>query len=411
MTRLGLLTYIAALGTIASALVACGTGSNPAISGGISSGALRQLGGTYRTIYKFGEYRGGPYGASGQFVAVNGVFYGTTYFGGHGGLGNGTVFSLTPSGQERELYKFRNRASGHNPNDPLIAVDGVLYGTTAGGGGGCLVESGCGTVFAVTRSGQEHTLYHFKGGADGIAPNGGLVWLDGKLYGVTAQGGATNECRRLGCGIVFSVDTSGNERVVYRFRGVRDGAAPSGPLLVLNGKLYGTTSSGGAGGNCDHYCGTLFEVTTAGVESVLHRFRGGGDGSGPGTALIAIDGVLYGTTGNDGAHDWTCCGTVFQATASGAESPIYHFKGPPDAASPGGRLVVRDGLIYGAAGGGEICEGSYSDGGTIFAVSTAGVERVARTFSCKGPQGPTGLTLFERTLYGSASDTIFAFTP
>ena len=392
----------------------CGGSSNSAIPAGVRLAAFRApANDTYRTIYKFGEYRGGPYGASGQFVAIDGVFYGTTSFGGHGVLGNGTVFALTPSGEERQLYKFRNASSGHNPNDGLIAVDGVLYGTTSGGGGGCPQESGCGTVFAVTRSGQERTLYHFKGGTDGIAPSGGLVWLGGKFYGVTSLGGATSECPGYvygtGCGIVFSVDTSGNERVVYRFRGERDGVAPNGPLLALDGKLYGTTGAGGVGGNCDYYCGTLFAVTTSGAETVLHRFAGGNDGSGPGTGLIEIGDVLYGTTGNDGPDDWGCCGTVFKATTSGTESPIYHFKGPPDAASPNGRLVIRDGLIYGTASGGESC--FYFDSGTIFAVSTAGDEHVAYRFSCKSVNGPTGLTLFKQTLYGSASDTIFAFTP
>jgi uncharacterized repeat protein (TIGR03803 family) len=414
MHQFRLLISTVALGAV-PVLAGCNAAPTAAVPARISSSALHQFGGgTYRTIYKFGEYRGGPYGASGQFIAIDGIFYGTTSFGGHGVLGSGTVFSLTPSGAKRELYKFRNAASGHNPNEGLIAVNGALYGTTAGGGGGCPAELGCGTVFEVTRSGQERTLYHFKGGTDGIAPSGGLVWLGGKFYGVTSLGGMTKECSDYlfgtGCGTVFSIDPSGNERIVYRFRGERDGTAPNGPLLVLDGKLYGTTSAGGIGGNCDHYCGTLFEVTTAGAERVIHWFRGGGgDGSGPGSGLIAIDGVLYGTTGNAGPSNWTCCGTVFRATTSGSESAIYHFKGPPDAAGPNGRLVVRDGLIYGAASGGESC--FYSDSGTIFAVSTAGAEHVAYTFSCTSANEPTGLTLFEHTLYGSASDTIFAFTP
>ncbi|HZV77386.1 MAG TPA: choice-of-anchor tandem repeat GloVer-containing protein [Candidatus Babeliales bacterium] len=392
----------------------CGSGSNLTVHAGTGFTAFRSIGnGSYRTIYKFGQYRGGPYGAGGQFIAIDGIFYGTTAFGGHGFLGNGTVFSLTPSGEEHDLYKFRNTSSGHNPNQALIAVDRVLYGTTLGGGGGCPQESGCGTIFAVTRSGRERTLYHFKGGSDGITPSGGLVWLGGKFYGVTSNGGSAGECPGsvygTGCGIVFSVDTSGNESVVYRFRGKRDGAAPNGPLLALGGKLYGTTGGGGAGGNCDHSCGTLFEVTTSGAEKVLHRFGGGSDGSGPVSGMLDIDGVLYGTTGSDGLTNSGCCGTVFKATTSGAESPIYLFKGPPDAASPNGRLVVRDGLIYGTASGGDTC--FYFDSGTIFGVSIAGEEHVAYTFSCKSVNQPTGLTLFKQTLYGSASDTIFAFTP
>ncbi|MFY9663840.1 MAG: choice-of-anchor tandem repeat GloVer-containing protein [Candidatus Cybelea sp.] len=408
--------YVAAIGTIPILLNGCGTGSNAAIPGSASARTTYDLdGGAYRTIYTFRDYHGGPYGPNGQFVSIGGVLYGTTSFGGHGGLGNGTFFSLTQSGGERDLYKFKNESSGHNPNGGLVAVDGVLYGTTSGGGGGCPLESGCGTVFAITPSGKEQTIYRFKGGTDGITPSGSLASVDGELYGATSLGGTTSPCPNAGsfgtgCGTVFSVDTSGNERVLYRFRGNRDGAYPNAPLLALNGKLYGTTGAGGAGGSCHYDCGTLFEITTSGEERVLHRFRGGGDGSGPGPGLIAVGGVLYGTTGNDGASDWACCGTVFKATTSGSESVIYSFKGPPDAGSPNGMLVMDRGLLYGTASGGESC--GYSDGGTIFDVSTAGVEHVAYTFSCKSVIEPSpGLLRLDRTLYGSASDAIFAFTP
>ena len=171
-------------------------------------------------------------------------------------------------------------------------------------------------------------LYRFKGRTDGINPSGNLVWLDGRLYGTTSSGGGTRvplaEESATGCGIVFSIDTSGNERVLYRFRGNGDGASPNGSLLALDGKLYGTTYAGGAAGSCDYYCGTVFEVTTSGVEKVLHQFIGGSDGSNPRAGLINVDGVLYGTTSADGANGG-CCGTVFKTTTSGTESAIYHF--------------------------------------------------------------------------------------
>jgi uncharacterized repeat protein (TIGR03803 family) len=125
----------------------------------------------------------------------------------------GTVFSLAASGEERTIYKFKGGSDGDDPN-PLVAVNGVLYGTTVAGGGGCPQEGGCGTVFAVTTSGQERVIYHFKGGSDGYAPVGSLTWLDGRLYGTTFSGGITKQCPQspyaTGCGTVFSVDTSGN---------------------------------------------------------------------------------------------------------------------------------------------------------------------------------------------------------
>ena len=60
--------------------------------------------------------------------------------------------------------------------------------------------------------------------------------LAGNLYGTTDGGGAS------GAGVVFKVDTSGNETVLYSFTGGADGAYPNaGVILDSAGNLYGTT--------------------------------------------------------------------------------------------------------------------------------------------------------------------------
>jgi uncharacterized repeat protein (TIGR03803 family) len=216
-------TSTVALGTTLISLTGCGPSSNPATPSALSAGALYAMGGsTYRTIYQFKPIRAGnSYGPNGQLVAIGDVLYGTTQWGGHTGgpygSGDGTVFSLTTSGRYF-LYRFKGGSDGDSPNGGLAYVDGILYGTTLDGGSGCPGRRGCGTVFAITPSGQEHLLYRFKGGSDGIAPNGSLLWFDSKLYGTTAGGGVTSPCRGSGsipgCGTIFSIDTSGNERVI-----------------------------------------------------------------------------------------------------------------------------------------------------------------------------------------------------
>jgi uncharacterized repeat protein (TIGR03803 family) len=423
--RFRLLICCVAVGVIPITLTGCGAAPSPAIPGSVSAEAFHAPDGrdAYRTIYAFKKDPRDGSGPNGKLVAIGGVLYGTTYFGGRGHHGNGTVFSVTTSGEERVLHSFNRGFDGINPNGGLVAVDGVLYGTTYGGGTGCRQEEerGCGTVFAITPAGQEHVVYRFKGGTDGSSPAAGtLVWLDGRLYGTTSLGGTTSRCSSggsgTGCGTVFSVDTSGNERVAYRFRGDGDGGSPNGSLLALNGKLYGTTYTGGAAGSCDYNCGILFEVTTSGSEKVLHRFAGGSDGSNPAPGLVSIDGVLYGTTAYEGA----CCGTVFKATTSGAESAIYDFRGSPDAAAPNGMLVADHSLLYGTAmSGGEVCGVGYYDSGAIFAVSTAGAEHVVHSFSCKSIFDPSaGLLPLGHAMYGTADEggrapqgSVFALTP
>jgi hypothetical protein len=52
---------------------------------------------------------------------------------------------------------------------------------------------------------KEKVLYSFQGGADGSFPGGGLIFDKvGNLYGVTAQGGATN-CPPGWCGTIYEL--------------------------------------------------------------------------------------------------------------------------------------------------------------------------------------------------------------
>ncbi len=112
--------------------------------------------------------------------ALKGALYGTSYY---GGVSNdGTVFEVTKSGKERVLYSFKGGNDGAYPQAPLIAVKGKLYGTTSG----TQYASGAfwGTVFSVTRSGKEHTLYEYKGPPNGATPLAGLIDLNGTLFQV-----------------------------------------------------------------------------------------------------------------------------------------------------------------------------------------------------------------------------------
>jgi uncharacterized repeat protein (TIGR03803 family) len=63
---------------------------------------------------------------------------------------------------------------------------------------------------------------------------------DGRLYGTTSAGGAYN------LGTVFSISKSGSHAVRYSFRG-SDGSRPRGGLVqAKDSYLYGTTSGGGS---------------------------------------------------------------------------------------------------------------------------------------------------------------------
>jgi uncharacterized repeat protein (TIGR03803 family) len=265
--------------------------------------------GTESVLHNFGGSGDGA-DPDADLINVNGTFYSTTELGGANGYG--TVFSITPSGAESVLYSFKGgMGDGEFPDAGLVDVKGTLYGTTQNGGGTkCDENYGCGTVFSVTRSGTETMLYRFKAGSrDGTQPFANLINVGGTLYGTTLGGGASHD------GTVFKISTSGDESVLYSFKGYpSDGQAPLAGLIEVNGKLYGTTSEGGA--KCAQSrrgCGVVFALTTSGSETLLHKFRGGsGDGAVPEASLVNVNGTLYGTTHSGGASN---AGTVFSLSS------------------------------------------------------------------------------------------------
>jgi uncharacterized repeat protein (TIGR03803 family) len=100
-------------------------------------------------------------------------------------------------------------------------------------------------------------------------------------------------CGGAGCGVVFKVDPTGKETVLHSFAGQpTDGSGPSANLLRDEaGNLYGTTVSGGKSGS-----GVVFKLDKSGRETVLYNFTGGADGALPYSWLIADKaGNLYGT--------------------------------------------------------------------------------------------------------------------
>jgi uncharacterized repeat protein (TIGR03803 family) len=151
------------------------------------------------------------------------------------------VFKLQTTGKEKVLHSFGGFADGANPVAGVVRDSaGNLYGTTVFGG-----ASGQGAVFKLDTIGTETVLYSFTGGADGGNPSAGVIRDSaGNLYGATTIGGAPG----MGYGVVFELDTAGTETVLHTFAGGADGANPVGGLVRDSaGNLYGTTQDGGAG--------------------------------------------------------------------------------------------------------------------------------------------------------------------
>jgi uncharacterized repeat protein (TIGR03803 family) len=300
----------------------CGAGSQ----GGCGTVFELSTSGKERAIYNFkgiGSAESDGSEPTGGLRYLDGKFFGVTF--GGGSLQEGTIFEVDLAGKERILHSFGSSDSdGANPQEGLIDVNGTFYGTTGAGGhdwGACRQAFGnsCGTVFSITPSGKYRVLYRFKGARDAAAP-GGLTYLNGRLYGTSVFGGVANSNCPAGCGTVYEIDpNSGSERVIYRFTGGADGDYASAALMSYRGMLYGVTLLGGTGQSLDCSlgggCGTIFQMTTLGEKTVLHDFAGA-DGAWPNSRLLRVGGSLYGTSTIGGPHCLPAlgCGVVFELT-------------------------------------------------------------------------------------------------
>jgi uncharacterized repeat protein (TIGR03803 family) len=244
----------------------------------------------------------------------------------------GVVYKLDAAGQETVLHSFTGGTDGEYPYAGVTRDSaGNLYGTTQGGGTG-----NAGVVYKLDTTGQETVLYSFSGGADGGYPDASVIQDSvGNLYGTTFNGGTAN------MGVVYKLDVGGQETVLYSFTGGADGASPyAGVIRDSAGDLYGTTVEGGTAG-----WGVVYKLDASGQETVLYSFMGGADGGDPYAGVIRDPaGNLYGTTlfGTYGS------GNVYKLDTTGQETVLYSFTNGADGGYPYAG-VIRDsvGNLYG----------------------------------------------------------------
>jgi len=260
-------------------------------------------GGAITTLYTF---QGGTDGAEpiDGLTTLYGDFFGVTYSGGNPACtfenGCGTVFKITPSGKKSIVHLFGSQGDGWNPSGRLIRHAGELYGVTANGG-----RFDYGTIFKISLDGTETVLYSFTGGSDGAYPSGALLEMNGALYGATPYVSVGTTPYN---GSIFKFTTK--LKTLYTFKGGSDGLGPNGDLLAIDGSLYGTTTYGGGAG-CNNGCGTVFKLAANGKENILHAFSGPPDGNRPQGGLVKVNDLLYGVTYAGGTNTNLPVGTVF----------------------------------------------------------------------------------------------------
>jgi uncharacterized repeat protein (TIGR03803 family) len=269
----------------------------------------------------------------------------------------------------------------------------------------------CGVTAIVTPAQTFNTLVNFDGG-NGTAPY--FVSLTqnrgGKLYGTTSIGGANNQ------GTIFTLTPDGKLTTVYNFcsqTNCPDGRYPTaGVVLAADGNFYGETKYGGPSDS-----GTIFEISPDNTLTTIYVFcfqTNCPDGQNPVGGLIqAADGDFYGVTFGGGANG---AGTVFRISAKGALTTLYSFC--PDRffctdgeAPEAGLVQAADGQFYGTTASGGTSSSCNGPCGTVFKITSRGTLTTLHSFNVTDGYEPTAELVqgtdgnfYGTTPFGGASD-------
>ena len=256
----------------------------------------------YSKKLDFNKIDNGSYPIGKLVQTENGMFYGVTSRGGEND--HGVIFEWDPINNNCNVkISFEKAENGFLPISLMQADNGKMYGITQEGG-----LHGYGVLFEWDPSKNVYIKkLDFNWLDNGSYPNGQLLQTkDGKLYGMTQQGGV------YGYGVLFEWNPETNIFIKkLDFNDTISGKYPQGSLLQLsNGKLYGMTSTGGVNGhigNADTWYGdgVLFEWNpTTDIFIKKLDFDRCVKGSRPRGSLIqANNGKLYGLTSEGGASD------------------------------------------------------------------------------------------------------------
>ncbi len=390
------------------AIAACnagGSSSMPTTAGTFQTGTSSARAQTFTDLYNFTGSSDGGYPTAGLVRDATGNLYGTAFEGGSSGYG--VVFKVDTSGSETVLHSFTGGTTdGEYPYASLLMdANGNLYGTAAGGG-----SSGYGVVFKVDTSGNETLLYSFAGGTtDGCYTHNGLIEdKSGNLYGLTDLCGSSNN------GTIFKLNKKGTETVLHSFAGgATDGAYPFYTTLLMDrsGVLYGVTEYGGSAGY-----GVVYKLSKKGEVTLLHSFAGGTtDGcDAVGTPVMDKNGNVYGITEHCGSSGK---GVVYKLSRKNELTLLHSFTGSAkDGAYPfSGLILDTKGNLYG-----ESAAGGSSAYGVVYRLSKKHTLTLLHSFVGSDGEYPGGglLPSANGDLYGTAEQggsggygTVLSLTP
>lgn len=220
-------------------------------------------------------------------VANNGKLYGLTSYGGSTGS-SGTLFEfdINTSTFSKKI-DLNSHPDGYIPCTKLVNDSNVrLFGTTTHGG-----AYDAGVIFEYDLTNYTYSKRQDFNPINGARPLAEMIrTANGKLFGMTNLGGVFN------MGVIYEYDIASSSFTKKFDLSVSNGGKPYGGLVEHpNGKLYGLTSEGGI-----YNSGVLFEFDpVTNTYAKKYEFDNALMGTPRGSLCCASDGNLYGLCSYD----------------------------------------------------------------------------------------------------------------
>jgi len=247
---------------------------------------------------------------------------------------------------------------------------------------------------------QTFTTVHSFTGGNSANPAASLIVVNNRIYGTSSASWS------LGNGTVFAMNSDGSGfETLHDFSTPiydpesnsytnSDGANPLAGLVLSGSRLYGTACKGGVFG-----WGAVFAVNVDGTDFTnLHSFYSYDDGANPCASLILSGNTLFGAASAGGNSGFA--GTLFSLNIDGTGFSVVHQFTGSDGYGPMAGLVLSSNMLYGTTHGGGI-----SDAGVVFAVNADGTGFTNLHAFSGGSDGrdpeSAGLILSDSTLYGT----------
>ncbi len=270
---------------------------------------------------------------------------GVTY---RGGEQYGSIFNMVPGETDFSNQRNFQGNGGFAAHDvKMVEVsNGRFFGMTKYGG-----QDSRGVLFEYNAATNTYITRLSFTGSNGAEPGGGLFKAsNGKLYGMTERGGATDQ------GIIFEYDYNSNRFIKKIDMTTANGSRPLGTFIQApNGNLLALTWGGGSGGtgalieydyNSNVYTKKIDFVQASGIRPSANL-------------LLASNGKYYGLAAAGGT---SFRGVLFEYDyAANTYSKKIDFTQATGATPYGSLVEGAGGVLYGMTN-----RGGNSDAGVIF---------------------------------------------